>query len=233
MKLMSALRAATLLVPLSALAAATAQQEIQDALAVKPSLDRGAALFETCAACHGRSGTGTSDGDIPSIGGQHFKVIVRQLVQFQRGGRWDIRMSHFADQHHLTGAQAIADVAAYASSLPHPAWAKTGTGPGAFVDRGEGIYAQRCAGCHGRTAQGNSGAGVPQLAGQHYEYLRRQIYNAIDGERPGLAPSHASLLKPLEHDDIEGVADYLSRLPPRRLPGRHTPGSPQDSDLVP
>jgi cytochrome c553 len=233
MKLMSVLRAVALLAPLPALAAGTAQQEIQDALAARYSLDRGAALFETCASCHGRSGTGTPDGDIPSIAGQHFKVIITQIVEFQHGGRWDIRMSHFADQHHLVNAQAVADVASYVSALPHPSWAKAGTGPGDLVPHGESVYAQHCAGCHGTSGQGNSGAGIPQLAGQHYEYLRRQIYNAIDGERPGIPPIHVRLLRPLQHDDIEGVSDYLSRLPPRQPAGPHLPGNPQDSAQVP
>jgi cytochrome c553 len=226
---MRALRV-TFLMPLAALAAATAQQELQDAMRAPPSLDRGAALFETCAACHGRSGTGTSDGDIPSIGGQHFKVIVKQLVEFQHGQRWDFRMSHFADQHHLTGPQAIADVAAYASSLPRPSWARVGVGEGQLVPHGEGVYKQLCASCHRPTGQGNGGTSVPQLAGQHFEYLRRQIYNAIDGERPGFPDSHVRLLKQLQHDDIDGVADYLARLPPRRPAGHRASG---DADLLP
>lgn len=222
-RMRTALLSVLISVPLAALGADSVQQELQDALNGRPNLDRGAATFETCAACHGKSGTGTPDGDIPSITGQHFKVIVRQLVEFQHGQRWEIRMSHFADQHHLTSPQAIADVAAYVSSLWRPSWARAGVGQGDLVPHGEGVYGRLCASCHGRSGQGNGASGVPQLAGQHFEYLRRQIYNAIDGERPGLAASHIRLLKRLQPDDIDGVADYLARLPPRRS-GQRGPG---------
>jgi len=57
--------------------------------------------------------------------------------------------------------------------------------------------------------------GIPRLSGQHYEYLRRQMYDAVDGRRPGFPPSHVRLLAQLEHDDIAGVADYLSRVASR------------------
>ncbi len=53
---------------------------------------------------------------------------------------------------------------------------------------------------------------VPKIAGQHYEYLRRQMYDAVDGRRPGFPEVHIKLLARLEHEDIAGVADYLSRI---------------------
>jgi hypothetical protein len=39
---------------------------------------------------------------------------------------------------------------------------------------------------------------VPKIGGQHYEYLRRQIYDAVDGRRPGLPASHVRLLARLD-----------------------------------
>jgi len=35
----------------------------------------------------------------------------------------------------------------------------------------------------------------------------------VDGRRPNFSPAHIRLLARLDHDDIEAVADYLSRLP--------------------
>jgi hypothetical protein len=63
--------------------------------------------------------------------------------------------------------------------------------------------------------QGDSAHVVPKIGGQHFEYLRRQIYDAVDGRRPGFPASHVRLLARLDHDDIVGVADYLSRIAPR------------------
>jgi cytochrome c553 len=53
---------------------------------------------------------------------------------------------------------------------------------------------------------------IPRIAGQHYEYLTRQIYDAVDGRRPNFSTAHVRLLARLERDDIVGLADYLSRL---------------------
>jgi len=90
-------------------------QEYLEAVKAKPDLDRGAHYFATCANCHGGRGGGSVDGKIPRIGGQYFRVIVRQLVAFRHGQRWDILMENFADRHRIPDAQAIADVAGYVS----------------------------------------------------------------------------------------------------------------------
>jgi cytochrome c553 len=140
-------------------------------------------------------------------------VLVNQLVYFRHGERWDIRMEHFADQHHLTDVQAIADVAAYASHLdPAPL---PGRGTGELVQRGGRVYFRLCETCHGRSGLGDAEHAVPQIAGQHYEYLRRQIYDAVDGRHPSFPAAHVRLLARLQRDDITGVADYLSRIAPQ------------------
>jgi cytochrome c553 len=225
--------AVTLLVPLLALAAASSQQVLQEALQARPNLARGAADFETCAACHGTGGAGTADGDIPRIGGQHFSVIVKQLVAFQFGSRQDERMSHFADQHHLTSPQQIADVAGYASQLEPIPPVKVGQGPGDALPHGQSVYSEQCASCHGPAADGNAKNHVPRMAGQHYEYLRRQMYNAIDGVRPGFPAAHVRLLAQLQHDDIAAVADYLSRLTPKPRAARSSQGRDAGTGVPP
>jgi cytochrome c553 len=191
------------------LGAATSVQELQDAQRARPDLVRGADYFSSCAACHGPDGGGTPDGLIPRIGGQHVSVLLKQLVDFRHGQRFDVRMEHFTDQHHLEGPQAIADVAAYVSSLePKTAAA---VGDGGQLRHGADVYARQCVSCHGPGGQGEEKQGVPAIGGQHYEYLRRQIYDAIDGRRPNFSSSHIRLLSRLDHDDIAGVSDFLSR----------------------
>jgi cytochrome c553 len=53
---------------------------------------------------------------------------------------------------------------------------------------------------------------IPRLAGQHYEYLRRQLYDAVDRRRPNFSTDHVGLLMRFERVDFAGVSDYLSRL---------------------
>jgi cytochrome c553 len=199
-----------LLVPILALAYSNSRFELQAAIRAKPNPDRGAELFRNCAICHGPAGGGTLDGGVPRIAGQHFSVIAKQLVDYRHDRRWDIRMEHFSDRHHLVDAQAIADVASYINHLSIEV--PPGVGSGELVDHGAAVFEQQCESCHGRSADGDEKTMIPRIAGQHYEYLTRQIYDAVDGRRPNFSTAHVRLLAHLERDDIVGLADYLSRL---------------------
>ena len=191
------------------LAESNSHQEFVTAMHNKPNLDRGAELFRTCAACHGPLGVGALDGSVPRIGGQHFSVVVKQLVDYRHGQRWDPRMETLAGKHHLPDAQAIADVAAYVNQLESSM--EPGVGTGELVEHGASVYAQSCRSCHGPSGEGDPKRLIPQIAGQHFAYLERQIYDAVDGRRPNFSRAHVRLLARLERDDIVGLADYLSR----------------------
>lgn len=198
------------LLPPPAHPVSNSRQEFLQALRSTPSMDRGAELFDTCAACHGSSGAGTRDGAIPRIAGQHHPVVAKQLVDYRNDRRWDPRMEHFADQHHLADAQAIRDVAEYIQHLEISS--PPGVGTGELVEHGRSVYADRCQSCHGIAGEGDAKTLVPRIAGQHYEYLRRQFYDAVEGRRPNFSPRHVRLFAGLERDDIVGLADYLSRM---------------------
>ncbi len=80
--------------------------------------------------------------------------------------------------------------------------------------------AASCAGCHGE--DGNSLMdGFPKLAGQHKNYLVKQLHMFKSGER--LAPMMAPLAAGLDDKAIEEIADYyagnkISANPPLSLP---------------
>jgi cytochrome c553 len=170
------------------------------------------------------TGGGTSDGNVPRIAGQHASVLMKQLVDYRHDHRWDLRMEHFADSHHLPDAQAIADIAAYINQLD--AVDRIGQGNGELVEHGSQVYAQLCSTCHGPSGEGDPRHAVPSIAAQHYEYLLRQIYDAVDGRRPNFSRSHVRLFALMVRDDITGVADYLSRLRgPDTEPKDHNPQS--------
>lgn len=184
--------------------------EVGSVLRLKPNSAHGRELFRTCAVCHGATDAGLPKGWVPEIAGQYVRVIVKQLVDFRDGRRWDLRMEIIAGRHVLKSRQDIVDVATYAASLtpaPPPA-----VGSGENAVRGEVLYESRCVVCHGRGAEGSNARFVPRLAGQDYDYLLRQLHDAIDGRRPGLKATHAKLLRPFDAADLEGLADYLSRL---------------------
>jgi len=200
-----------LFLPVVGDAADVVQEEFTSAMAARPDWMHGEAIFnDTCIACHGPDGSGRSDGSIPAIAAQHFRVIARQLVDYRHDLRWDLRMEHFTDRHRLVDAQDIADVATYISTL-HPTQTSA-VGDGTLLAHGKAVYAALCASCHGATATGDDGRGIPRLASQHFPYLLRQMHDAIEGRRPNFPAEHKALLRRLERDDFVGIADYLSRL---------------------
>ncbi len=190
----------------------SASQEFAAVVAVRPDAAQGEKLFETCAACHGRNGAGASDGTVPAIAAQHFRVLVRELVDFRHDERKDERMQHFANQHHLSGAHDIADVAAYISRLP--ATRSADHGSGGSLEHGAHAYARLCASCHGAAGGGDDRRGYPRLAGQHYSYLLEQLQDAAQDQRPNLSAEHVRLLQSLQQPNVAAIADYLSRLGP-------------------
>jgi cytochrome c553 len=50
-------------------------------------------------------------------------------------------------------------------------------------DRGAAQFARYCARCHGSQAQGDASRAIPNLAGQRFTYLVRQLANFAGGER--------------------------------------------------
>jgi cytochrome c553 len=193
-----------------AVGATTAQRELAGALRATPDAVNGEALFDNCASCHGADGNGEANGSTPRIAGQHFRVLAKQLVDFRSGKRWDFRMEAAAEEHHLTGAQDIADVAAHVSKLDHAG--TRGVGSGEFIEEGKAIYTKQCASCHGPAAEGSAERTVPRLAGQHYGYLMRQMYDAVDGRRPALPRLHSQRIAPLDFEQVRAVSDYLARI---------------------
>lgn len=198
------------LLPLSAASPPASQQELQAVMRLKPNAENGARLFTTCAACHGEDGGGLSDGTIPVIAGQHFPVLVRQIVGFRSDRTWEPRMTHFTDSSHLANAQAVADVADHVSRMPRPA--RAGKGLDMFVDVGARVYVDQCGRCHGTRSDDSQSQFI--LAGQHYAFLLHQMLEMADGRRPTFTPEHIQLMRQLRWPEITGVADYLSRQVP-------------------
>jgi cytochrome c553 len=194
--------------------AAAARAEFLAAARLTPNLENGAKLFETCAACHGADGKGASDGSVPAIAGQHGSVLLKQIVDFRYDQRWDERMKNFTDRHHLATAQDVTDVAAYASKLTRFPMMSDSIGDGAFLREGASVYFRVCEACHGPLGQGDVLRLRPRLAGQHYEYLLKQLVQTASGYRPGMDPEHVARLRALTPEQIRGVADYLSRVSP-------------------
>jgi cytochrome c553 len=84
--------------------------------------------------------------------------------------------------------------------------------------RGKAIYQRDCVACHAQQGTGDAFMAVPALAGQRFEYLRKQIGNFATDERHSPRMRWAfdrASTKPLQAAD--DLATYLSHLPEQRF----------------
>jgi cytochrome c553 len=168
----------------------------------------GKAAYEVCAACHLPSGAGRPDGSFPQLAGQHATVLIKQLADIRAGRRDNPIMAPFAAR--LIDPQELADVAAYLQSLPIPPG--NGKGPGTNLGLGAQLYARDCVTCHGDRGQGDAARFYPMLAGQHYEYLLRQIRDVAARRRRNADPEMVKIVTVYKDEELQAVADWVSRL---------------------
>jgi cytochrome c553 len=179
-----------------------------EALELKGDAKRGEEAYEVCGACHLPSGSGRPDGTFPQLAGQHATVLVKQIADIRAGRRDNPIMYPFAVT--LVDPQELADVAAYLQTLPIPPG--LGQGPGTSLDKGKELYARDCVQCHGDQGEGNEAKFYPVLAGQHYEYMLRQIRDIAALRRRNANPDMVKVVKGYKDEELQAVVDYMSRL---------------------
>lgn len=193
---------------------ALATKELSQALDTAGNPSRGEKIYASCAKCHGVNAMGQSDGRTPILAGQHQIVLLKQIIDYRTGRRWDTQMAHASKLRNLSTPRDLADVTTYLSLLPVSGEARTGDGRHLAV--GAATYAERCAKCHGDTGQGDASQGIAILAGQHQPYLYQQFSNVLEQRRPLLVASHGRFVIDLIQSQSIGISDYLSRM--QRLP---------------
>ena len=179
-----------------------------EALALEGDVVYGEDAYEVCGACHLPSGAGRPDGTFPQLAGQHRTVIIKQIADIREGRRDNPIMYPFA--RTLIDSQELADVAAYIETLPIPT--DNGKGAGTNLELGEMLYKRDCVNCHHDQGQGNAAQFYPVLAGQHYEYLLRQIGDIAAKRRRNANPDMVKVVDGYSPKELEAVVDYMSRL---------------------
>lgn len=154
-----------------------------------------------CQGCHGYTGSNKNQG-VPNLAGQSAAYQQQQARLFLAGFREN--SSKKAVLSDLND-QDLADIAAYFAAQP----AASAGGDPALAARGK-PKAVMCAGCHGESFRG--GAKTPRLAGQHPEYLIKQLRDYRGLTRSG--PPMNAMAKTLSDADIDEIAAYLGSLPP-------------------
>ncbi len=205
----------TLMVATVALAAGCTNIERSRDLA-NPAVSATTLAQQVCSNCHGLTGNATSP-NFPNLAGQTEAYFEAQLVGFKSHGRHDPAGFEYmwGLSRSLTEVQ-IEGLAVFYAAQKQTAQTLEGD-PNRLVAGKEvfdkGVAAKGippCATCHGEQAQGN--ATFPRLAGQHADYLVKQllVFQRTD-ERP-----EGSIMKTVAHDltpqNISDVAGYLQSL---------------------
>lgn len=165
----------------------------------------GKAKAERCAACHGPDGNSPS-GAFPILAGQTARYLYLQLRDFRDGARKDPVMS--AQLEGLT-RQDFFDLAAYyAAQKPRPPAFKVDP---ARVERGRKKADEvLCTMCHLGGFKGQNE--IPRVAGQHPEYVIKQMKDFRAGHRTNDAGNMSAVAKTLSDEDIIDLAHYLATL---------------------
>ena len=146
--------------------------------------EKGKALYAVCVACHGPDGAGNKTLNAPAIAGQEIWYLERQLKNFKTGIRGTNSKDIYGMQMRpmamtLTTEQAIADVAAYVSSLKGKSPVQSIKGN---ANAGQAAY-MICQTCHGPKGEGNKALNAPKLINQQDWYIVRQLKNFKAGLR--------------------------------------------------
>lgn len=175
-----------------------------------------------CSTCHGTAGRSTSP-TFPNLAAQSAPYLEQQLKAFRDQTRADPdAQAYMWGMASQLNDESIAALAAhYAAQRP----AVGRAGDAKLAAQGRTIFEQgvaekgipACATCHGDQAQGNGP--FPRLAGQHPEYLLKQLLVIQNVLR--IAPVMHGVIQYLSKDQMHAVAEYLASIGPQRSGAPH------------
>jgi len=176
--------------------------------------DAGKYAAQVCASCHGPRGDSVSPG-FPKIAGQRAAYLETQLKAFRDRTRADpMAQAYMWGMTSQLSDDTIKKLAVFYSGQK-PASGKAGDPK--LVQAGKAVYdrgipatkVQPCGTCHGANAEGN--AAFPRLAGQHAEYLVKQlVLFKSAGREGGNAPIMHDISTGMSFEQMESVAAYVA-----------------------
>lgn len=180
------------------------------ALAATPDEMRGKDIYNAqCARCHQSDAYGLSAQQVPALAGQQYEYLTKQLIDLIAFERANPTMHDVLRRGGMRDAQSIADVVGYVANLPmNPA---PGRGNGKALEQGKRIFDSYCTSCHGRTGEGNADLWAPNLRGQHYGYLVKQMTAMAQSSRSNISEDLHRMFTTYALEEFEAVADYLTQ----------------------
>ena len=177
-----------------------------------PDPEAGRALAVPCVACHAEDGNSLVPS-YPSLAGQNFRYLVRQMKMMRDGERPAGLMAGQLDNHT---DEEIEHLAAFYESQA----AKVGHAEPDGVELGEAIYrggllqkqVAACTACHAPDGSGNPPAGFPSLSGQQPDYVFAQLQAYREGLRD-TDEEYGGMMRQtaanLTDSEIRAVANYV------------------------
>jgi len=160
---------------------------------------------QACFACHGQNGNSTNPM-YPTLAGQNSRYIYLQLKDFKEGRRKDPQMTPMAE------ALSRDDMLALAEFFSKQKQASSG-----FKADADKVAAGRkksdevlCPMCHLGEFVGQNE--IPRVAGQKYEYVKKQLEDFKARRRTNDAGNMTSVASTLSDADIENLAQYVANL---------------------
>lgn len=187
--------------------------------------ESGAGKVAVCAACHGTDGN-SAVALYPNLAGQGEKYLLKQLQDIKSGARPVLEMTGMLTPHD---DQALADIAAFYASQDAVVMGSQSISDEAyslseeqFLALGEKVFrggnlntgVAACTGCHAPSGNGNGPAAYPAIAGQHYDYLVKQLKAFQNNLRTndGEGKIMRAVASPMSDLEIRAVANYLAGL---------------------
>jgi cytochrome c553 len=176
--------------------------------------EAGQSKIAVCVACHGQSGNDSLLPNVPKLGGQGEKYLLKQLQEIKSGVRAAPLM---AGMLNTLNDQDLADVAAYFAEVEAPLGAvdadKRALGEKLFRAGDASLGVAACSACHAPNGKGNSAAGYPALSGQDMAYTEMQLKAFRAGERVNDdAEVMRAIAARLNDAEIAALASYVSGL---------------------
>jgi len=160
---------------------------------------------DVCTACHGPNGNSASP-QYPVLAGQNARYLYLQLKDFKEGRRHDPQMDPMAAPLTRDDMLALADY--FSKQKQAPSGFKADAAKVALGKKKTDEVL--CPMCHlGEFAGQNE---IPRVAGQQYEYVKKQLADFKAKRRTNDAGNMTSVAATLSDADIENLAQYIANL---------------------